>query len=105
MYKVLIPHGYEAWDGYDCDYHAVRFDTEEQAYGFALCALCYTEVIHEEIYSSALDIHMLDVNTDKLYRATNYKSKEFKGNKSRSVISFEWEEADKDYEELVRRWF
>lgn len=103
MYKVLIPEGYKAYDGYDANYHAVRFDTKEQAYGFALAALHYTEVVHKKFYAIAIDIHMLDVDNDKLFRATNYKRKAFEG--SKSVLSFEWEEADKDYEKLVRLWF
>jgi hypothetical protein len=102
MYKVLIPEGYKTWGGYDSYYHAVRFDTEEQAYGFALAALHYTQVVHEEMYFTFTDIYMLDVNTDKLFRATNYERKEFKG--QRSVLSFVWEEADED-DEYLRSWF
>jgi hypothetical protein len=94
MYKVLIPEGYEAYGDYDADYHAFRFDTEEQAYGFALAALHYTQVVHEEMYFTFTAIYMLDVNTDKLFRATNYERKAFKG--QRSVLSFVWEEADED---------
>ena len=103
MYKLLIPESYAAWGAYDYDYHAVRFDTEEQAYGFALAALHYTGVVHKKMYAIAIDIHMLDVDNDKLFRATNYKRKAFED--SKSVLSFEWEEADKAYEKLVRLWF
>ena len=106
MYKVLISHAYKSYyDSYDCDYHAVRFDTEEHAYGFALGALHYVKVVHEEMYDIAGGIYMLDVNTDKIYLATNYKRKAF--GDYRSVLSFEWEEADEspEIEEWLRQWF